>query len=59
MVPRRRQRRRFRSHAEARTAIFTFIEGWYNPSRRHSGLDYLSPIDYEARRTAEVEKLTP
>lgn len=53
------QRRRFRSHAEARTAIFTFIEGWYNPSRRHSGLDYLSPIDYEARRTAEVEKLTP
>ncbi|HKN00556.1 MAG TPA: hypothetical protein VJX23_08560, partial [Candidatus Binataceae bacterium] len=24
-----------------------FIEGWYNPHRRHSALDYLSPINYE------------
>src|SRR3712207_9325696 len=36
-------RRRFHSHAEAKMAIFTFIEGWYNPTRRHSGLGYLSP----------------
>ncbi|PWC53798.1 transposase [Azospirillum sp. TSH7] len=42
-------RRRFRSHAEARIAVFTFIEGWYNPRRRHSALGYLSPIDYERR----------
>src|SRR5215210_2887248 len=40
-------RRRFRSHAEARMAVFSFIEGWYNPHRRHSGLGYLSSIDYE------------
>jgi len=40
-------RRRFRSQAEARIAIFTFLEGWYNPRRRHSALGYLSPIDYE------------
>jgi putative transposase len=40
-------RRRFRTKAEARLAIFSFIEGWYNPLRRHSGLGYLSPIDYE------------
>lgn len=40
-------RRRFRSQSEARRACFTFIEGWYNPHRRHSGLGYLSPIDYE------------
>jgi putative transposase len=47
-------RRRFRSQAEARIAIFTFIEGWYNPRRRHSGLGYLSPIDYERRtRTSD------
>jgi hypothetical protein len=26
-----------------------FIEGWYNPRRRHSSLDYLSPIAYEKR----------
>jgi transposase InsO family protein len=24
-------------------AVFDFIEGWYNPHRRHSGLDYESP----------------
>ncbi len=43
-------RRRFRSHAEARMAVFEFIEGWYNPRRRHSAIGYLSPINYESRR---------
>ena len=52
-------RRRFRSHAEARMAIFTFIEGWYHPSRRHSGLDYLSPMDFEARSRIELKIPTP
>jgi putative transposase len=42
-------RRRFRSHSEARTAVFQFIEGFYNPSRRHSALGYLSPIEYESK----------
>jgi putative transposase len=41
-------RRRFASQAEARMAVFSYIEGWYNPARRHSGIDYLSPIAYEA-----------
>ena len=45
-------RRRFGSHAEARMAVFRFIEGWYNPRRRHSALGYLSPIDYERRALA-------
>ena len=40
-------RRRFRAQAEARMAIFDFIEGWYNPHRRHSGLGYESPFSYE------------
>ncbi|MFN6953774.1 MAG: IS3 family transposase, partial [Acetobacteraceae bacterium] len=43
-------RRRFRSQAEARIAVFQFIEGFYNPTRRHSSLGYLSPIEFEARK---------
>lgn len=38
---------RFHSQAEARMAIFEFIEGWYNPRRRHSSIGYLSPVNYE------------
>ena len=30
-------------------AVFQFIEGFYNPSRRHSALRYLSPIEYERK----------
>ncbi len=33
-------------------AVFEFIEGWYNPHRRHSALDYDSPINYERRLLA-------
>jgi len=40
-------RRRFATKAEARMAIFEFIEGWYNPRRRHSSLDYASPVEFE------------
>jgi len=32
---------------EARTAVFEFIEIWYNRERRHSSLGYLSPVAYE------------
>jgi putative transposase len=41
-------RNTFHSPMEARLAVFEFIEGWYNPHRRHSALDYLSPNRYEA-----------
>ena len=40
-------RRSFRSKAEARVAVFTYIEGWYNPRRRHSALGRISPINFE------------
>ena len=40
-------RHRFRTQIEARLAVFDFIEGWYNPRRRHSALDYLSPMIFE------------
>jgi putative transposase len=40
-------RRKFATQAEARMAVFEFIEGFYNPRRRHSSLGYLSPVNYE------------
>ncbi len=40
-------RSRFINHSEARAAIFDFIEGWYNPHRRHSSLAYYSPVNFE------------
>jgi len=42
-------RRRFASQVEARLAVFEYIEGWYNPHRLHSALDYESPISYEKK----------
>jgi putative transposase len=39
---------RFANQAEARGAVFTWIEGFYNRSRIHSTLDFVSPSDYEA-----------
>src|SRR5574342_53846 len=40
-------RHRFKTQAEARLAVFDFIEGFYNPRRRHSAIGYLSPVEYE------------
>jgi putative transposase len=45
------ERERFRNQAEAKMAVFDFIEGWYNPHRRHSALDHQSPLNYERRRS--------
>ena len=37
----------YRTRDEARTDLFSYIEGFYNRRRRHSSLDYLSPEAYE------------
>ena len=37
----------FRTRAEAKAAIGRYIDGFYNPVRRHSTLDYLSPVQFE------------
>jgi putative transposase len=54
----RLDRERFRTPAEARRALFDFIEGWYNPHRRHSALDYESPLRYEQLHAAETLRRT-
>jgi len=48
-------RTRFQTQAEARMAVFEWIEGWYNSHRRHSSIGYLSPIDFERRQAATGE----
>jgi transposase InsO family protein len=41
------RRHTFKSRDQARLAVFSYIEGFYNPHRRHSAIGYLSPIEYE------------
>jgi putative transposase len=50
-------RRSWKNKTEARLAIFTWIESWYNPTRRHSGLGYLSPNNFE-RKLKEENQIT-
>lgn len=45
-------RRDWDTRAELASAIFEWIEAWYNPRRRHSGLGMLSPHEFEALHTA-------
>jgi putative transposase len=52
-------RHRFATQAEARMAVFAFIEGFYNPRRRHSSIGYLSPVEYERRLTAGPDPRHP
>lgn len=42
-------RETFRTRTEARMAVFDFIEGFYNPRRRHSACGQLSPVEFERR----------
>jgi len=50
------RRRSFATRQEARTAVFDYIEAFYNPIRLHSTLDYLSPAEYEKMKERETEK---
>jgi putative transposase len=43
----RTSRKHYRSRDEAKTDVFDYIERFYNPTRRHSTLGYLSPMSYE------------
>lgn len=41
--------RRFETHGELRSALFDYIEGFYNTRRRHTPLGFLTPVEHEAR----------
>jgi len=47
-------RQRWTTRAELASAIFEYIEGFYNPRRRHSALAYLSPAEYERRQPTQT-----
>jgi putative transposase len=47
------RRRSFATRQDARTAVFDYIEAFYNPIRLHSTLDYLSPVEYEKMKEKE------
>jgi hypothetical protein len=48
-------RQSWSTRAAARSAIFAYIEGWYNPRRRHSTLGYLSPVEFERHHAEHTE----
>jgi transposase InsO family protein len=50
-------RRAWPTRKAATSAIFDFIEGWYNTRRRHSTLGYLSPTQYESTIPATDEQV--
>jgi putative transposase len=51
----RLNRRSWPTRREARSAIFEYVESWYNPRRLHSTLGYLSPNNYEELRLEKQE----
>ncbi|WP_328999489.1 IS3 family transposase [Kribbella sp. NBC_00709] len=50
-------RRAWPTRKAASSALFDYIEGWYNTRRRHSTLGYLSPTQYESSLTVTAEQV--
>lgn len=51
-------RRVWRTHAQARHAIFTWVESWYNPERRQSSLGQISPMGFGRRHALATEQIS-
>ena len=49
----RQPRQRFRPRTEANRGVFSYLEGFYNPRRIHSALDYRAPVAYERKYAQE------
>lgn len=52
-------RRSWQTKTEARLALFTYIEGWYNPRRRHSSLGQISPANFESKHSDTIRPRPP
>ncbi len=52
-------RHAFATHAHARTAIFDYLEAFYNPIRRHSSLGHISPAEFERRAAQRAAEPVP
>jgi putative transposase len=46
----RTSRKVYCTRAQARSDVFDYIERFYNPTRRHSTLGYVSPMQFEEAR---------
>ncbi|HZG68712.1 MAG TPA: IS3 family transposase, partial [Herpetosiphonaceae bacterium] len=44
----------FRTRAEARDALARYIDGFYNPLRRHSALGFISPAQFERQAASQI-----
>jgi len=51
-------RRKWETKTQARLEIFTWIETWYNPRRRHSALGQMSPINFEKHQQEKKQSAT-
>ena len=51
-------RRKWTTVAELSHAIADWIENFYNPARRHSALNYLTPSEFEALHLSPIEPAT-
>jgi len=49
------RRRKYRTRAEARSAVFEYIEMFYNPKRHHTHNDRVAPTEYEQRYFKQLE----
>ncbi len=49
----------FSDRSEARLMVFDYLEGFYNPHRRHSAIDYHSPMTYEKIHDSQEQTLLP
>jgi transposase InsO family protein len=48
----RTARKVYRTREQARADVFDYVERFYNPTRRHSTLGYVSPIEFEKAQEA-------